>query len=70
MSNRLSTTSNITSNIAWTQDGIGLGFVQDLQTDLSIRYDKNLSRQAWMSMDFGATRLQEKLVVEIQAYAA
>jgi hypothetical protein len=70
MSNRLSIASNIRSNFAWTQDGIGLGLIQDLETSLTIRNDKNMARQPYMSMDFGATRLQEKLVVEVQGYEA
>lgn len=69
MSNRLAVTAGlIRSNFAWVRSGIGLGMIYDIKTKLTTRDDKNHAVQPWMSMDFGATRLQEKLVVEVRAY--
>lgn len=69
MSNRLAISAGlIRSNFAWVRSGLGLGMIYDIKTKLTTRDDKNHAVQPWMSMDFGATRLQEKLVVEIQSY--
>jgi len=69
MSNRLAVTAGlIRSNFAWVRSGLGLGLIYDIKTKLTTRDDKNHAVQPWMSMDFGATRLQEKLVVEIRSY--
>lgn len=71
MSNRIPISAGlIRSNFAWTRNGIGLGMIYDIKTELSKRPDKNNNVQPWMSMDFGVTRLQEKLVVEVQGYEA
>lgn len=64
----LNASTHIRSNVAWVKNGIGLGVLQDYETDLGPRRDKNLSKQAFASMDLGATRVEEKLVVEVRAY--
>jgi len=69
MSNRLAISAGlIRSNFAWVRSGLGLGMIYDIKTKLTTRDDKNHAVQPWMSMDFGATRLQEKLVVELRSY--
>ena len=53
--------------IAWQQDNVVLGIGQDAVAKISERADKNYSMQVFNSMSIGATRLQEKAVVEIIA---
>lgn len=64
----LNSSTHIRSNVAWVKNGIGLGILEDYATDLGPRRDKNLASQAFASMDLGATRVEEKLVVEVRAY--
>lgn len=64
----LNSTTHIRSNVAWVKGGIGLGISEEYETDVGPRRDKNLSKQVFGSMDLGATRKQEKLVVEVRAY--
>jgi len=64
----LNSTTHIRSNVAWVKNGLGLGIQEEYATDLGVRRDKNLAKQAFASMDLGATRKEEKLVVEVRAY--
>lgn len=57
--------SDIRTCIAWAQDGILLGLGADIHTKISERADKNYLTQVWCGMSIGATRMEEKKVVEI-----
>lgn len=62
--------ANIRSNVTWVREGIYLGMIQDIETRLGENQNYNHSLQISMYMDFGAARMQEEYVVEIQAYEA
>jgi hypothetical protein len=64
----LNATTHIRSNVGWVKNGLGLGLIEDYTSDLGTRRDKNLAMQAFGAMDLGATRSEEKCVVEVQAY--
>ncbi len=57
--------SDIRTCIAWAQDGLLLGLGADIHTKISERSDKNYLTQVWCGMTIGATRMEEKKVVEI-----
>jgi hypothetical protein len=52
--------------IAWTRSGLKLGIGQDVKADIAPRPDKRFSMYAYFCMSIGATRMQEKKVVEIK----
>ncbi len=62
---RLVTTSDITMCYAWAMDGLLLGLGKDIHVRVSERADKNYLTQVWCGMTIGATRMEEKKVVEI-----
>lgn len=47
------------------KSGIGLGIWQDVRVEMARRADKNFSVQVYAEMSIGATRTQEKKVVEV-----
>lgn len=49
----------------WAKSGVALGVWNDIQTSLDRRPDKRNSWQVYVTGTFGATRLEEKKVVEI-----
>ena len=51
--------------LAYTRQAIGLSVGQEIITRITERNDKNHSTQVFMCMAFGATRVEEKRVVEI-----
>lgn len=51
--------------IAWAQDGLCLAVGKDATAKISERPDKNHATQVFYSMCIGATRMEEKKVVEI-----
>lgn len=51
--------------IAWAKSGIHLGLWQDIHSKIDELPTKNYSVQVWTGMTTGATRLDEKKVVEI-----
>lgn len=57
--------SDIRTCIAWAQDGLLLGLGADIHTNIGERADKNYLTQVWCGMTIGATRMEEKKVVEI-----
>lgn len=57
--------SDIRTCLAWAQDGLLLGLGADIYTNISERADKNYLTQVWCGMTIGATRMEEKKVVEI-----
>lgn len=51
--------------IAWAKSGIHLGIWNDINTKISERADKSYANQVYVKGTFGATRVDEKKVVEI-----
>ena len=51
--------------IAWAKNSLALAIAQDPSGRISERDDKNYSTQVFMSMDLGATRMDETGVVEV-----
>lgn len=68
MSNYLPKTGNIRSAIAWVREGMCLGYNENYYAVLEKRPDLNGIWQARNHIDFGATRLQETHVFQIQHY--
>lgn len=50
---------------AWAESGMHLGKWNDVTTDVSVRNDKRNATQVYLSTTIGATRLEEKRVVQI-----
>ena len=50
---------------AYVKGAIGYGNIEDITVRLTERADKNYSWQPYVSMDMGATRVEDALVVEI-----
>ena len=65
VSNRLSIASNIRTCFAWAQDGIKLGVGADLTSRIDERADKAYSTQVFCTQTFGAVRLEESKVVQL-----
>lgn len=68
MSNYLPKTGNIRSAIAWVREGMALAYQESYYAVLEKRPDLNGIVQCRSHIDFGATRLQETHVFEIQHY--
>ena len=51
--------------IAWAKSGIHVGIWDDINTRIGERPDKSYSTQVYTKSTFGATRVEEKKVVEI-----
>lgn len=62
---RLGTASSEYRCPVWCKSGIGLGLWQDVNVEMAKRADKNFSLQIYASLSVGATRTQEKKVVEV-----
>ena len=52
--------------ICWAKNGLGLAIGQDINTDISVRKDKNMSIQVYANASCGAARIDEDKVVEIK----
>jgi hypothetical protein len=67
MSNRLkaNTTANGHLAMAWQRKAMVLAIGEDVKTEIGPRADKSYSTQVYVSMDIGATRIDEAGVVEI-----
>jgi len=52
--------------ICWAQDGLLMAVGRDISVDIGPRRDKNNATQVFASMGIGATRMEEKKVVEIK----
>lgn len=50
---------------AWVTPAVTLAVNSEIQAEVTMMPTKNYSVQVWMSMDFGASRMDEKGVVEI-----
>jgi hypothetical protein len=67
VSNRLNATDSKRQCIAYAQDGIALGVGKDVTARIDERADKGYATQVYYCASFGATRMEEEKVVEIQA---
>jgi len=52
-------------NYAYCKGAVGMGSIEDLYVRVSERDDKNYAWQPYLSMDLGATRVEDELVVEV-----
>jgi hypothetical protein len=66
VSNRLSLSGSTRSCIAYAQDGIALGVGKDVTARIDERADKGYATQVYYCASFGATRMEEDKVVEVQ----
>lgn len=64
-SQRLALSSGVRTCLAYTRSGIVLGMAKDITVKMDERADKSYAKQVYASMSVGATRLEEKKVVEI-----
>jgi len=64
---RIPVASSVRSCFAWSQSSMLLGIGTDIITRVSERDDKNYATQVYVGMFIGATRMDEKGVVEVQA---
>lgn len=53
------------AGIAWAQNGIKLAIAQEVKTNISVRTDKSNAVQPYIEMQLGASRMDEKRVVEV-----
>ena len=58
-------TPNVRHCFAWVKSGLHAGTWNGLETHVDRRSDKNYVWQVWMSFTMGATRTQEKKVVQV-----
>ena len=65
MSTRLSKSGNIRTCFAWAEDGIKLAVGKDVMSRIDERSDKSYSTQVYYCATFGATRMEEAKVVQI-----
>ena len=65
VSNRLGKSGNIRSCFAWAMDGIKLAVGKDVMARIEERSDKSFSTQVYYCATFGATRMEEDKVVQI-----
>jgi hypothetical protein len=65
--NRLAANSTANGHfaLAWHKRAMGLAMGAEIKTRISERDDKAYSTQVYVSMDFGATRIEDEAVVEI-----
>jgi hypothetical protein len=70
VSNRLAIATSKRKCIAFVSDGIGLAVGKDATARIDERADKGYATQVYYSAAFGATRMEEDKVVEIQAHEA
>ncbi len=66
-SERLALASSVRYCYAWQKNSMMLGANSDIVTDIAPRKDKNLATQVYVGMSIGATRMDEKGIVQIQA---
>ena len=65
LSNRLAVASSIRKCFAWAEDGLKLAVGKDVMAKIDERSDKSYSTQVYYCATFGATRMEEAKVVEI-----
>lgn len=69
-SERLYEASSVRKCFAWIYDGIRLAIGADIKSKITERADKSYAIQPYFSMSIGATRMDEKKVVEVDCYHA
>jgi len=57
-------TSTARRTFAWSEGGLGLAFIRDMQTRISERADKKYSTGIYSNMDLGAVRIEGAKVHE------
>ena len=65
VSTRLAKAGNIRTCFAWAEDGIKLAVGKDVMARIDERADKSYSTQVFYCATFGATRMEEEKVVQI-----
>ncbi len=70
VTNRLAIASSKRKCIAFVQDGLALAVGKDSTARIDERADKGYATQVYYSAAFGATRMEEAKVVEVQAHEA
>jgi len=65
MSTRLAKSGNIRTCFAWAEGGIKLAVGKDVMSRIDERSDKSYSTQVYYCATFGATRMEEAKVVQI-----
>jgi hypothetical protein len=67
VSNRLAldSSTNVRSCFAWAEDGIKLAVGKDVMARIEERSDKSYATQVYYCATFGATRMEEEKVVQI-----
>jgi hypothetical protein len=65
VSTRLAKTGNIRTCFAWAEDGIKMAVGKDVMSRIDERSDKSYSTQVYYCATFGATRMEEEKVVQI-----
>ena len=58
----------IRTNLVWARGGLLLSKGQDIQVEVTPRPDKKYSTQVFVSMDLGASRMEEKKVVAFETF--
>lgn len=61
----LTITSEVRYTFCFAKGAIGYGILDDIQSKIDQRNDKNYAWQVWGKMDIGATRIEEEMVVEV-----
>lgn len=62
---RLAKSGNIRTCFAWAEDGVKLAVGKDVTSRIDERSDKSYSTQVYYCAQFGATRMEEEKVVQI-----
>jgi len=62
--------TTVKSCFAWQKNSMLLATGKDIITDVGPRRDKNMAIQAYAGMSIGATRMDEKGVIQIESYHA
>ena len=65
VSTRLAVASSIRKCFAWAEDGLKLAVGKDVTSEIERRADKSYSTQVFYCASFGATRMEEAKVIEI-----
>ena len=65
VSTRLTKSGNIRSCFAWAEDGLKMAVGKDVMSRIDERSDKSYSTQVYYCATFGATRMEEEKVVQI-----
>lgn len=64
-SQRLTLSGGYRYAYAYTKGAVGFGVLDEIQSKIDMRVDKNYAWQCWVYMDIGATRVEDECVVQI-----